>query len=55
LLWLFRDTIEYEPSYVVCENLVPTGRMSFKKFNPAIEVSLTEIPTPKSFWRMPSA
>jgi hypothetical protein len=34
--------IEYETSYVVCEDLVPTGRMSFKKFNPAVEVSLAK-------------
>ena len=41
------DTIEYEPSYVVCENLVPTGRMSFKKFNPAIEKLFKELTAQK--------
>ncbi|XP_046842440.1 M-phase phosphoprotein 6-like [Xenia sp. Carnegie-2017] len=34
---------EYEPSFVVCENLLPTGRMSFKKFNPTIEKLFKEI------------
>ncbi|XP_046843090.1 M-phase phosphoprotein 6-like [Xenia sp. Carnegie-2017] len=38
---------EYEPSFVVCENLLPTGRMSFKKFNPTIEKLFKEIVTQK--------
>ena len=35
-----RSRIEFEPSYVKCEELYPSGRMSFKNFNPTVEVSL---------------
>ncbi|XP_028392742.1 M-phase phosphoprotein 6-like isoform X1 [Dendronephthya gigantea] len=42
-----RNVIEYEPSYVVCEDLVPTGRMSFKRFNPAIEKLFQELTSQK--------
>ncbi|XP_020614833.1 M-phase phosphoprotein 6-like [Orbicella faveolata] len=35
-----RSCIEFEPSYVKCEELYPSGRMSFKNFNPTVEVSL---------------
>ncbi|CAB4021580.1 M-phase phospho 6 [Paramuricea clavata] len=41
------DMIEYETSYVVCEDLVPTGRMSFKKFNPAVEKLFKELTAQK--------
>ncbi|XP_028392744.1 M-phase phosphoprotein 6-like isoform X2 [Dendronephthya gigantea] len=41
------NVIEYEPSYVVCEDLVPTGRMSFKRFNPAIEKLFQELTSQK--------
>ena len=35
-----RSRIEFEPSYVKCEDLYPSGRMSFKNFNPTVEVSI---------------
>lgn len=39
-LFLFTwSCIEFEASYVNCEDLYQCGRMSFKKFNPAVEVS----------------
>ena len=38
LLNLFRSCIEFEPSYVKCEELFTSGRMSFKNFNPTVEV-----------------
>ena len=41
--FFFRSCIEFEPSYVQCEELYPNGRMSFKNFNPTVEVSLFHI------------
>lgn len=35
-----RSRIEFEPSYAKCEDLYPSGRMSFKNFNPTVEVSI---------------
>ena len=40
IFYYFRRCIEFEPSYVKCEELYPSGRMSFKNFNPTVEVSL---------------
>ncbi|KAL9974112.1 hypothetical protein ACROYT_G011113 [Oculina patagonica] len=38
-----RSCIEFEPSYVKCEELYPSGRMSFKNFNPAVEKMFKEM------------
>ena len=35
--------IEFEPSFVKCEDLYPSGRMSFKNFNPTVEVSTCKL------------
>jgi len=32
-----RETQDIEPSFVVCEDLLPIGRMSFRNFNPAVD------------------
>lgn len=38
--FVLRSRIEFEPSYAKCEDLYPCGRMSFRNFNPTVEVSL---------------
>ncbi|XP_058946576.1 M-phase phosphoprotein 6 [Pocillopora verrucosa] len=38
-----RSCIEFEPSYVQCEELYPNGRMSFKNFNPTVEKMFKEM------------
>lgn len=38
-----RSRIEFEPSYVKCEELYPSGRMSFKNFNPTVEKMFKEM------------
>ncbi|XP_020614898.1 M-phase phosphoprotein 6-like [Orbicella faveolata] len=38
-----RSCIEFEPSYVKCEELYPSGRMSFKNFNPTVEKMFKEM------------
>ena len=34
-----RSCIKFEPSYAKCKDLFPSGRMSFRNFNPTFEVS----------------
>ena len=34
----YRDAADSVPSFVVCEDLLTIGRMSFKNFNPAVDV-----------------
>lgn len=43
LMLFFRESQEMEPSFVVCDDLLPIGRMSFKNFNPAVDVSSLEM------------
>lgn len=43
--------IEFEPSYVKCDNLYPSGRMSFKNFNPAVEKMFKEMVAKKDMAR----
>ena len=38
LFFYSRETQDTEPSFIVCEDLLPTGRMSFKNFNPSVDV-----------------
>lgn len=38
-----RGCVEFEPSYVICEQLYRNGRMSFKNFNPAVEKMCKEM------------
>ncbi|KAJ7374664.1 M-phase phosphoprotein 6 [Desmophyllum pertusum] len=38
-----RSRIEFEPSYVKCEELFANGRMSFKNFNPTVEKMFKEM------------
>ena len=39
IIFCCRETQDTEPSFVICEDLLPSGRMSFKNFNPAVDVS----------------
>jgi len=38
-----RSRIEFVPSYVKCEDLYPSGRMSFRNFNPSVEKMFKEM------------
>eukprot|EP00794_Sanderia_malayensis_P019071 gene19071-20986_t len=38
-----KDAAEMEPSFVICEDLLPMGRMSFKNFNPNVEKTYHEL------------
>lgn len=55
--WVLKGTedgdscIEFEASYTRCEDLYPSGRMSFKNFNPTIEKMFKEMLTEEDMTR----
>ena len=41
IFFYFRENFEFGIGYVLCEDLLPIGRMSFMNYNPLVQVKIS--------------